>query len=88
MPATRQSQRQDGNDVSTQIVEPSITESAREQPEQVSTVVQESETSISTQVQRESTSKQTQLVPVGFSLSVTFKISSGAVPKLLPKPLP
>ena len=88
MSATRQTQRQDGNDAVTQTSLPSVVESQRTQPKQISTVVQSSGESKSVTVQKATTTTQTQKTAIGFSLQVTFKISSGAVPKSLPKPLP
>lgn len=88
MAVNKQTQRQDGNDAVTQVSLPSLVESQREQPKQISTVVQSSSESKSVTLQKGTTTTQTQKAAIGFTLQVTFKIASGAVPKLLPKPLP
>lgn len=78
MAATTTNQSQSGSDVSTTVRSPTIVESTRTQPAQVTRTV--SGASSTTTTQRATTSQQKQRHRVGGSITFTIKINGGLPP--------
>lgn len=78
MAATTTNQSQNGSDVSTTTRSPTIVESSRTQPEQVTRSV--SGASSTTTTQAATTSRQLQRHRVGGSITFTIKINGGLPP--------